>query len=180
MGAFLHPMQKKAVKIPGTSSIFQNKIKKNYIWIFVVLNSFSKEYWLFFGWALDNIFYEYETLIWCRFIQRNCTDLLEKLGLETYWPGLGPLEHGTGPRVFFWYFFLNFIIHFTTTLSKSQDWPQILIWHFMQLQAYFIFSLKIVFYYWTGPGSLLWGPVLGSTFQCVFSATSSTKPLIQE
>ena len=28
---------------------------------------------------------------------------------------------GTGPRVYFWYIFLNFIIHFTIVLSKFQD-----------------------------------------------------------
>ena len=66
---------------------------------------------------------------------------------------------GTGPRVYFWYIFLNFIIHFSIALSKFQDalthlkimkrflW---LFWCFMQIQAYFIFSWKIIFYYWGG------------------------------
>ena len=72
-------------------------------------------------------------------------------------------------------YLFDFYIAFTIAFSKSQDKLTSLknvmflgiFWCFRQLQAYFIFALKIVFYYhWTGPGSLLWGPIPGVRLTC--------------
>ena len=59
-------------------------------------------------------------------------------------------------------------------LSKSQDKSthlkivKILFWVILMFQAItsiFHFFLENSFYFWTGTGSLLWGPGLGSTLQ---------------